>query len=671
MECIDMLFKTMSLKAVSATILSAVLMVQPVWSQSALPNAPTTASAQPQGLNRPDYSKGSVWWPNFTRVYKVPYVAEVNMGNSNRLEKLLRDGNLYLSLDDAIALALENNLDIEFMRYQPLIADTDILRARAGFPVRNLVTFGSISGFSTGNSATGGTGVNPIGSTTNANTITTFAGGSTIAPVGGVPVVGTNVIGGSNLPLLDPTLTTTVGWAHNSLPQSSSFVTGTSTLVTQGATTAIAYSQGFTTGTAYSLTFNSATSNSNSIRNVINPSLTNALTLNFIQPLLQGLGRSMNARYIVIARNNREASDLLFKQQVIQTVSQVQNLYWDLVGFVENVRVVQQAVQLAEKLYEDNKKQVEIGTLAPISIVQAEAEVAARQQDLTLAQTQVQQQEVILLNALSKNGIASPSVAQAHIIPTTRITVPSSEPVQPIQDLIGMALQSRPELAQARIGVTNTDIALKGTRNELLPQLNLVGAMTNNALAGEPITGSATQPSPFFVGGFGNTLGQVFSRNFPTYSVGVQLNVPLRNRAAQADMAVAQLQYRQAEIRMRQGENEVRVEVRNALIGLQQARARMEAATKSRVLEEQTVDAEQKKYALGASTIYQVIQVQRDLASAREVEVAAVNNYSKARVELDRATGQTLTKNNILLEEAYQGTVRKPADAIPATPPGQ
>ena len=378
----------------------------------------------------------------------------------------------------------------------------------------------------------------------------------------------------------------------------------------------------------------------------------------------------MNARYIHIARNNREASDLLFKQQVIQTVSQVQNLYWDLVGFNENVRVVREALDLANKLHEDNKKQVEIGTLAPISIVQAEAEVAARQQDLTLAETQVQQQEVILINSLSKSGIASPSVAQAHIIPTTRLTIPAAEPVQPIQDLIGLALQGRPELAQARIGVTNTDIALKGTKSELLPQLNVVGSMTNNALAGQQFN-AATPLSPFFDGGLGTALTQIFSRNFPTYSVGVQLNVPVRNRAAQADMAAAVLMYRQAEIRMRQAENEVRLEVRNALIGLQQARARMEAATKSRILQEQTLDAEQKKYALGASTIYLVIQVQRDLSSAREVEVAATNNYAKARVEIERASGQTIARHNIMLDEAYEGTVKKQPDPIPPTPPAR
>jgi outer membrane protein len=260
----------MRLKAVFASLLSAVLLLQPIWGQDAPRTTPETAPAQ-QRMSQPDYSKGAPLWPHFTNVYKVPYVAEVNMGNSNRLESLLRDGNLYLSLDDAIALALENNLDIAYMRYQSLVADTDILRARAGFPIRNLINFGATSSLSTGSSATGGAGVNPLGSTTNASTITTFATGSTIAANGGVSVVGTNFIGGSAIPQLDPVFTTTVGWAHNSTPQSSTFITGTSTLITQGATTSMGYSQAFTTGTAFSLNFNTATNDSNSIHNVINP----------------------------------------------------------------------------------------------------------------------------------------------------------------------------------------------------------------------------------------------------------------------------------------------------------------------------------------------------------------------------------------------------------------
>ncbi|MBI3665031.1 MAG: TolC family protein [Acidobacteria bacterium] len=234
------------------------------------------------------------------------------------------------------------------------------------------------------------------------------------------------------------------------------------------------------------------------------------------------------------------------------------------------------------------------------------------------------------------------------------------------------ALQARPELAQSRIRLTNADISLKATRNALLPTVNLVGTLTNNALAGqvnpEYLVFPGTQAPPisgFFLGGFGTNLSQIFARNFPDYGVGFQVNVPLKNRSAQADVATAGLQYRESEIRLRQAENAVRVEVKNALIGLQQSRARLDAAVKSRVLQEQTLDAEQKKYALGASTIFLVIQAQRDLATARSLEVTAMNNYTKAHVEMDRATGMTLTKNNISVDEAYTGNVSKPPAPLP------
>ncbi len=644
-------------KTTLVLVLSASMLVEPTWAQDGPSSPAKEAAAEPTrpvqpASKRPDYTKGSLWWPHFLSPYKPLLVAEVNFTNSNRLEQLLRDGNLYLSLDDAIALALENNLDIAVMRYEPLIADTDILRSRAGGSAR--------------------------GGTTTVSTGTTGGGGGTTGGGGGgVSVVNLSAAGGPAIPQLEPILTGNVGWAHRSSPTTSNFTTGTNTFISEGANNGVTYSQAFLTGTAFSLNFNTSNTSNNSLRNNFNPSTNSSATLNFRQNLTQGFGRSINSRQIRIARNNREVSDLVFKQQVIQTVSQIQNLYWDLVSFNEDVRVKQQSLELAKKLYNDNKRQVEIGTLAPIEIVRAEAEVAAREQDLTISQTQVQQQETILKNALSKSGVAGASTAEAHIVPTSQITIPSVEPIEPVQDLIGAALQSRPELAQSRIRLTNSDISLKAVRNAMLPSVDFVAGMTNNALAGAlnpnvlVIPGQpASVPSNFFVGGVGTTLSQIFARNFPDYSVGVQLSVPLRNRTAQADMASAQLQHRQAEIRLRQSENAVRVEVRNALVALSQAHARLEAAKKSRTLQEQTLEAEQKKYALGASTIYNVILAQRDLAQARSAEVAAMNNYTKARVELDRATGQTLAKNNIRLDEAYDGNISKPPDPIPARPRG-
>ncbi|MCX6619746.1 MAG: TolC family protein, partial [Acidobacteria bacterium] len=346
----------------------------------------------------------------------------------------------------------------------------------------------------------------------------------------------------------------------------------------------------------------------------------------------------------------------------------------------QDVRVKQQALALADKLYNDNKKQVEIGTLAPIEIVRAEAQVASSQQDLTISETNVLQQETIIKNALSRTGVANPAVATAHIIPTDRIRVPAMEAIQPAQDLMSQALVVRPEVEQNRLAITNSKINLKASKNALLPSLNAFATLTNNALAGQinalPVsggTGLARDPSAvdgFFIGGYGTVLGQLFRRNFPDYSLGVQLNIPLRNRAAQADVLSSELGLRQQELNQQRLVNQIRVEVQNAMIAVLQARARYQASVKNRILGEQTFDAEQKKYQLGASTIYQVIQTQRDLSAAQSAEVTALSNYSRARVELERATGQTLAVNGIDIREATRGEVARPPSALPLTTPG-
>jgi outer membrane protein TolC len=388
------------------------------------------------------------------------------------------------------------------------------------------------------------------------------------------------------------------------------------------------------------------------------------------QRLLQGWGRSLNSRQIVIAKNNREVADLTFKLQVITTVAAVMDLYWDLVAFNENVRVAKQALTTSEQLYNNNKKQVEVGTLAPIEVVSAEAQVATATQSLNIAETQVLQQETIIKNALSRTGMSSPSVAEAHIIATDRMRMPDVEPVGPMQDLVSEALASRPELASNRIQLLNSRISLKGSKNALLPSLDLVGTFGTEALAGQVNTNLPNNPAPgFFVGGYGNVLTQLFARNFPDYAIGFNLNIPIRNRAAQANVINDQLTLRQQQLLLQRQENQVRVDVQNALIGVQQTRGQYQAATKARALQEQTLDAEQKKYALGASTIYNVILALTNLTQSQAQEVAALGAYSKARVELQRATGQLLNSNNVSLAEASKGVVARPPSPIPAQTP--
>ena len=343
--------------------------------------------------------------------------------------------------------------------------------------------------------------------------------------------------------------------------------------------------KGFLSGTIVSLGLSNSTVTNNSMRADFNPATSAALSLSFTQHLLQGFGWGVNSRQIRIARNNREVSDLTFKLQVITTVTAVMELYWDLVAFNESVRVAQDALAASQKLLDDNKRQVEVGTLAPIEVIRAEAQIATGEQDLLAAQTRVLQQETIIKTALSRTGVASPAVADAHIIPTDQIQMPGVEPITPIQDLTALAIASRPELAQTRIQLVNQELTMKGSKNALLPTLDVVASLANNALAGQvnPIpapAGTVHSNTPFFIGGYGTVLAQLFARNFPNYSAGFNLSVPIRNRAAQAQAITDELTYRQQQLGLQRLENQVRVDVQNALIGLRQARAQYEAAVK-------------------------------------------------------------------------------------------
>ncbi len=610
----------------------------------------------------PQIQDPSVGWPG-TRKYHPPTIAPADLSNSNRIESLMRAGNLYLSLEDTVALALENNLDIAISRYGPLAAQTDLQRARAGGAVRGV----SQNVAQGPQSATGAGGLS----------LNAFSNGSgNLAAAVGTGTNGLVTQLGTAIPNYDPVLTGILSWGHTSNPQSTPFLYGTTSLVTTTKLANFSISQGFPTGATATLGFNNQNQFVTSGRPDLNPLQTGNLTTTITQPLLAGFGFAVNRRGINQAKNGVQSQDLVFKQQVMTTVASIISLYWDLVSFNEQVRVAEQSLATSQKLYEDNKKQVEIGTLAQIAIVQAEAEVATRQQDLTVAQTNVLQQETIIKNVLSKNGVASPSLADAHIVALDKIRVPDVEPIEPIQDLVARALQERPELPQTRLNIENSKLSILGDRSSLLPQLSAFATFTNNGQAGPvnslpPLVGNQglRAPDPFFIGGYGDYITQLFGRNFPDYRVGVQLNIPLRNRAAESDYVRDTLNMRQAELQLQKQTNQIRVDVRNAAIALQQTRARYQAAVKSRVLEEQTLDAEQKKYSLGASTIYNVIQIQRDLTTAQGNEVIAESAYIKSRNNLDFVTGQILAVNKIDVDEAYRGQVSRPPTPIPVLDP--
>ncbi|MEO8050144.1 MAG: TolC family protein [Acidobacteriota bacterium] len=621
---------------------------------------PATFGQQNPGVDSrgPVGAESPHWYSGITLPYRPVVVPPVNVSNSSRIDALLRAGNLYLSLSDSIALAIENNLDVEIQRYEFSIADTDLLRAKSGASIQGIPT----------------------------NVLPGVPNGGGIPILGGAGTgIGSSGVASPLGPGLsyDPFVTGTVNFGHTTVPQSNTVISGTNALVTTNKTGNFGVTQAFATGGSIALNYNNISQQQNSFRSTVNPFTNSSLDLTLTQPLLQGFGLALGNRNIRIAKNNIRAADYVFRQQLINSVANVVQLYWNLVAAISKVNVNQQAVAVAQKLYDDNTKQVEIGTLAPIEVVRAEAQLASAQQALVAAQSLVLQLEAVLKSALSRNGLASAAILEAHVVPTDPIRIPETEAIEPVQDLITRALENRPDVAQSRIQLNNSDIVVSGTRNALLPTLNAFGDFRSNALVGSQnsvlgppnaTTGLfATPPiaDPFFVGGYGTILAQLFGRNFPTYSVGFNLVIPLRNRAAQANLATATLNQRQNQLQLQRQINQIRVDVQNALIALNQARAQYQAAVKGRVLEEQTLDADQKKLALGATTVYQVIQDQRDLTTAAAAEVTAQATYAGARVQLDVATGSTLSNNNVEFDEAKTGQVSRPPSTLPAAAPNR
>jgi outer membrane protein TolC len=581
-------------------------------------------------------------------------VGPAKLSNSPRLESLVRGGNLYLSVQDVIALALENNLDIAVQRYSPFLAREVLRRAEGGGFLRQVDTpvVAGPSSVSTagvsinGNGLGGGAGLG--------------GGGGIVSQIGPVP------------PNLDPNLFLSATAAHNTTPLTNTLLNQT-TALTQGYRQFVfQYSQQFATGTSGSVTFVDSHSLLNSSTPLFNPSINGFLDLQINQNLLQGFSPSVNNRNIRVARNNLKVSNLQVKLQVVTTVSAVLNLYWDLVSFNEAVRIKEDALATAQKLFDGNQKQVKIGALPAIEVTRAAAEVSSSKEDLLIAQTNVEQQAIVLKNALNRNSMQNTWLDDVHIIPLDHIEVPKTEEIRPVADLIEEAFQNRLEIERSKVNLDSSKILLKGDKNGLIPNLQAFMELTNNGLSGpaNPLYNNCCgAPNDFFIGGTGNVLSQIFRRNFPNYSAGVSLNIPFRNRAAQADYVTDQLQLRQNELQLQRTLNQVRVDVKTALIGLQQARSRYQTAVDTRALSEQSLTAEQSRFTYGVATVAQVIQAQKDLAQNQDAEVQAMANYTHARIAFDLAMGRTLEVNHISMEEAMAGQVRRESvipDSLPA-----
>jgi outer membrane protein len=640
----------------------------------AAPQAAATPAPKLEHYTPEDYSKSAKPFPSVLAPYKPRHVPEPDLANAPRIQQLLRDGKIYLSMDDAVALALENNLDLVLARYNLNIADTDLLRARAGSSILGVNTGvvqntpgGGVGGLSgTVGSGTGGTSVAAGGAGTGTNGLVTSTLGI-----------------GAPIPSFDPVLTGTLQMDRDYV-LSSSALSGKAVTNNNTGIADFAYQQGFHTGTNISVGFNNTHITTDGPLNALSPTLSSNFQFRVTQELLQGFGFLPNTRFIRIAKNNREISDVAFRLQVITTIDQIENLYWNLVYAFENVRVQQEALAFAQKTLLDNEKAVQLGTLPPIQVVSARSTVASNQQALTVAQTNLQLQELLMKNALSRN-LEDQNLAGAGVVPTSTIQLPPQETVVPTQDLINDALQHRAELAESRIDLTNRDINIKTVRNSMLPSLSLYGYYGGSGLGGSLSPNASfcptssgicinqnRIPSQFLNGsvGYGDTLSQLVNSTAPDKGVGVTLNVPILNRTAQANQVRAELELRQAQVRLQQLENQVRIEVRNAQFDVQQNRASVDAAQAAVTLARQTLDAEQKKLEAGVSNPTAVLQMQSSLTTTESTLVSAMAAYEKARVELDRATGLLLENAGIVVEDAQRGEV-KHMPKIPFVAPSQ
>ncbi len=599
-----------------------------------------------------DYAKANSHFPNVIGPYEQHHLPPPSFANSPRIESLMKNGKLYVSLSDAIALALENNLDLAIARYNLAIAETDILRSKSGAAVRGVATGlvqgtpgGGIGGFGAGASGAGAGGT---------------SGGAGGAGTGASGLVQSTLGAGAPIDSYDPQLNASLNINHAVFPLSNTVTTGVAGFAQNSGIANFNYQQAFPIGASLRVDFENSRTTNNSLFSTLVPEIRSNFRVTLRQRLLSGFGPGPNTRFIRIARNNREISDIAFRNQVIATVTQIQNIYWDLVNAFEDVRVRQRALALAEKTLNDNREQVRIGTLAPIEVARAESEVASRNQDLILAQTTLQLQQLLMKNAITRNLKDDPVLADAEVLPTDTMMLPENEPVVPMQDLVNDAMNHRPELAQARIDLTNREISRKASANALLPQVDLIGWYGASGLAGvqNPLNPDLA-PGSIVRTGFSNAFSRLFDHDFPDYAVGFNVSIPIRNRAAQADQIRSELEFRQAQMRLQQLQNQIAIEVRNAQFTVQQGRARVEAARTARNLAQNNLDIEQKRHQLGASTSFQVLQAQRDLAQAESVLVTAMSAYEKARVELDRVVGLTLARNGIELEDAEKGTVTR------------
>jgi outer membrane protein TolC len=610
------------------------------------------------GVERPgthDYSRGKKQFPNFFSVYTTTPVAAPNFLNSPQLGDLVKDGKIYLSLSDAILLALENNYDIAIARYNLDIADTDILLAKSGSGTllgvnTGLIenTTGAASTLSTGGGGPGGTAAGASGA---ANGTT----GLSTASLGTIPEQ------------LDPVLTGNVQ-LERTRPVGSSIFTGTdqNTDVYN-----FGYQQGFQTGTAFNASFSNTRQTSNSIINTYSPTLSSSFKAQITQHLLQGFGTGVNGRFIARAYNDRRITDSSFRQQLLFTVNQVENIYWSLVSAYEDVQSKQRAVDQSTQVASDERKELKIGTVAPLEVLNADNTVATDKQALITSQTNLQYQQLVMKQAIARN-LSDPILAAAPVIPTDRVSlIETPEEEQPVEQLVAQAYANRPEIETSLLNLKNAQLTIKGVKNALLPTVDVYAYYSGNGLGGAPNPNCSTafgSTCAVPTIGYSSVFSNLFNSTAPDKAVGLNVTIPLRNRQAQAVEARSLLEYRQDQMKLEQQYLEIRIQVVNKQYALTNDRAAVQAALATRDYDRQALLAEQKKFHLGASTSAAVLQQQRNLAAAEGTVIADLATYAIDRASLGQILANTLDKYGINTGQAVSGKITS-APLIPGLEP--
>jgi outer membrane protein TolC len=604
-----------------------------------------TPAAPPQPALRLDIPHSD----NPFDAYRPSLVSQPNLANSPRIDTLVKDGVLELSLKDAIALALENNLDIAIARYNLPIAAADVLRTQAGGSFRGVNTGvvqntpgGGVGGFGTGSSGAGAGGT---------------SGGAGGAGTGASGLVTSTLGTGTNVSSYDPSIVGAFNVEHYTEPLSNISIYGVPTLRQNTITGNVGYSQAFPTGTTLTAVFDNNRATSNSPFSFLTPSLNTYYHVEFQQQLLAGFGLGPNLRFLRIAKNNQRISDKAFKLQVVTTVAQIANMYWDLVAAYEDEGVKSRSLDFARQTLESGRKQLALQAIPAMDVMKDEAEEINREQELTIAKTTLQFQELLMKNALTKN-LDDPVLEAMPVRPIDQSSMTDTTPQGPTEDMIAKALRDRLELGELDINLENSRISHDAARNALLPSLALVGYYGGSGLAGlqNPESGTVSTSPTDFAG----AVRTEFNNSAPDYYVGLSLNIPIRNRVAKSDQYRAELETRQSELQLQQLKKQIRIEVRNAQYALEQNEARVVSARRGRDLAQKTFDITAKEQELGAGSNYQTLTARRDLAVTESALVAAMTAYQKAKIALDLSVGSTLDSNHISIESAKTGIA--PAD---------